>query len=194
MWNGVPGVDDHRRAGAAKLRHPPGAVAHVRGVLLDVARARGVDRLDAGRRASPPTTSTPRPSWPGVAVEPGDVVLVRTGQAQLLRERKRTEYADRRPARAHDGLLPGLVQGPRRRRRRHRHPRLRGVPVRGPGGPVPGAPARPRRLGLLQGQNFDLEDLAADCAADGRYTFLLEASPIPFTGAVGAPVNPVAVK
>ena len=49
-------------------------------------------------------------------------------------------------------------------------------------------------LGLLQGQNFDLEDLAADCADDGRYTFLLEASPIPFTGAVGAPVNPVAIK
>ena len=49
-------------------------------------------------------------------------------------------------------------------------------------------------MGLTQGQNFDLEDLAADCAADGRYTFLLEASPIPFTGAVGAPVNPVAIR
>ena len=30
--------------------------------------------------------------------------------------------------------------------------------------------------------------------ARGRYSFLLEASPIPFTGAVGAPVNPVAIK
>ena len=49
-------------------------------------------------------------------------------------------------------------------------------------------------LGLTQGQNFDLEDLAADCADDGAYTFLLEASPIPFTGGVGAPVNPVAIK
>ena len=53
---------------------------------------------------------------------------------------------------------------------------------------------RLRDLGLTQGQNFDLEDLAADCADDGRWTFLLEASPIPFTGAVGSPVNPVAVK
>jgi hypothetical protein len=49
-------------------------------------------------------------------------------------------------------------------------------------------------LGLTQGQNFDLEALADDCATDGRYSFLLEASPIPFTGAVGAPVNPVAIK
>ena len=49
-------------------------------------------------------------------------------------------------------------------------------------------------MGLTQGQNFDLEALAADCAADGVYEFLLEASPLPFTGGCGSPVNPVAVK
>jgi hypothetical protein len=49
-------------------------------------------------------------------------------------------------------------------------------------------------MGLTQGQNWDLENLAADCAADGVYTFLLEASPQPFTGATGSPVNPVATK
>ena len=49
-------------------------------------------------------------------------------------------------------------------------------------------------MGLLQGQNFDLEALADDCAADGAYEFLLEASPLPFTGGCGSPVNPVAVK
>jgi hypothetical protein len=49
-------------------------------------------------------------------------------------------------------------------------------------------------MGLTQGQNWNLEALAADCADDGVYEFLLEASPLPFTGASGSPVNPVAVK
>ena len=49
-------------------------------------------------------------------------------------------------------------------------------------------------MGLTQGQNFCLESLATDCSNDGQYTFLLAASPEPFVGAVGAPVQPVAVK
>jgi kynurenine formamidase len=49
-------------------------------------------------------------------------------------------------------------------------------------------------MGLVQGQNFDLEELAEDCADDGRYTFLLEATPEPIVGATGAPVTPVAIK
>jgi kynurenine formamidase len=51
-----------------------------------------------------------------------------------------------------------------------------------------------RDMGLTQGQNFDLEALSADSADDGVYEFLLEASPLPFTGGCGSPVNPVAVK
>ena len=49
-------------------------------------------------------------------------------------------------------------------------------------------------MGMTQGQNWVLDDLAADCADDGQYDFLLEASPLPFVRAVGSPVNPVAVK
>jgi hypothetical protein len=49
-------------------------------------------------------------------------------------------------------------------------------------------------MGMTQGQNFDLEDLAADCAADGVHEFLLDASPLPFERGLGSPVNPVAVK
>ena len=51
-----------------------------------------------------------------------------------------------------------------------------------------------RDLGLLQGQNWDLEALSAACEADGRYTFQLHATPEPFTGGSGAPVAPVAVR
>jgi kynurenine formamidase len=49
-------------------------------------------------------------------------------------------------------------------------------------------------MGLTQGQNWNMEALAADCADDGRYAFLLSASPEPIDGGTGAPVNPVALK
>jgi kynurenine formamidase len=49
-------------------------------------------------------------------------------------------------------------------------------------------------IGLFIGEMWDLDALAADCAADGGYEFWLTAAPLPVTGAVGAPVNPIAVK
>ena len=49
-------------------------------------------------------------------------------------------------------------------------------------------------IGLTIGEMWDLEALAADCAADGCYEFLLTAAPLPITGAVGSPVNPIALK
>jgi len=39
-----------------------------------------------------------------------------------------------------------------------------------------------------------LEELAEDCAADGRYAFLLVAPPLPVTRGVGTPINPYAMK
>ena len=49
-------------------------------------------------------------------------------------------------------------------------------------------------IGLFLGELWDFEALAADCASDGVWEFFLTAAPIPFTGAVGSPVNPLAVK
>lgn len=49
-------------------------------------------------------------------------------------------------------------------------------------------------MGLLLGEIFALDALASDCAADGRYDCLLVAPPLPFSKAVGSPVNPIAVK
>ena len=49
-------------------------------------------------------------------------------------------------------------------------------------------------MGMTQGQNWFLDELADACAADGRYQFLLDASPLPFTNALGSPVAPVALR
>ena len=49
-------------------------------------------------------------------------------------------------------------------------------------------------MGLTLGEIFYLEELATDCAADGRYAFLLVASPLPVTRGVGTPINPYAIK
>jgi len=50
------------------------------------------------------------------------------------------------------------------------------------------------QMGLLVGEIFDLEKLAADCADTGVYEFLFVAPPLPITGAVGSPINPLAIK
>ena len=49
-------------------------------------------------------------------------------------------------------------------------------------------------MGLLVGEMFDLDALAADCAADHVFDCLFVAPPLPITGAVGSPVNPQAIK
>lgn len=51
-----------------------------------------------------------------------------------------------------------------------------------------------RDLGVYIGEIWWLEDLAADCARDGRYEFFLAAQPLNITGAVGTPINPIAIK
>jgi kynurenine formamidase len=49
-------------------------------------------------------------------------------------------------------------------------------------------------MGMTQGQNWVLDELADACADDGEYAFLLDATPLPFTNGLGSPLNPVAVK
>ena len=49
-------------------------------------------------------------------------------------------------------------------------------------------------MGMTMGEIFQVKELADDCAADGVYEFLFVAPAIPITGAVGSPVNPLAIK
>ena len=48
-------------------------------------------------------------------------------------------------------------------------------------------------MGMLQGQNWNLENLSTACAQEKRYAFLLSAMPEPFVGGTGTPVAPVAI-
>jgi kynurenine formamidase len=49
-------------------------------------------------------------------------------------------------------------------------------------------------LGMALGELWRLEELAADCAADGIYEFMVVAKPLNLTGGVGTPANAVAIK
>ena len=49
-------------------------------------------------------------------------------------------------------------------------------------------------MGLFVGEIWYLDELAADCAADGIYEFQLVAPPLVIPGAVGSPLNPQAIK
>lgn len=49
-------------------------------------------------------------------------------------------------------------------------------------------------LGMVIGELLDLEALAAACAADGRYDFMLMASPLNLPGGVGSPANAIALR
>jgi kynurenine formamidase len=130
-----------------------------------------------------------------MAVEPGDIVLVRTGHLRCF-----TVEHDRE---AFNGPQPGLSADCAE----WLHDRSAAavaadnlaVEQIGPetmtaGMPLPLHMLCLRDMGLPLGEMFDLEALAADCAADGRYAFLLSAPPLGITGAVGSPINPTALK
>ncbi len=50
------------------------------------------------------------------------------------------------------------------------------------------------RLGIPIGELWDLERLAAACAADGRYEFLLVSAPLNVPGGIGSPANALALR
>jgi len=188
IWNGHPASSvtaaGATRCGIHRVRSLTG-----RAVLLDVARARGVERLDGGY----PITADDLDAAVDLArttVGAGDLVLVRTGQTTLLPDK--LAYAIRSP-----GLSMGTVEW-------FRHRDVVAVatdtmpfevwPPEDPDLVLPVHLLHLVDMGMTQGQNFVLEALGDDCAEDGVYELLLQASPLPFTNAVGSPVNPVAVK
>jgi kynurenine formamidase len=192
LYNGFPAGSVTADAGATRCGIDKIGPIVTRGVLFDVARVRGVDRLAPGDPITAEDLDAAADSA-RVHVEPGDVALVRTGQMTLFKEGRRHDYA---------GPSGGPAMSAVDWFRRHdvaavATDNLTFEVFPGERDDEVFLPVHLLDLvdvGLTQGQNFDLEALAEDCADDGVYEFLLEASPQPFTGATGSPVHPVAVK
>lgn len=190
-YNDVP-FSDVDEAGCHRLGVENVGPLVSRGVLLDVARALGVETFDDGHPISGDDLDAAATLGAGVTVEPGDVVMVRTGQMAHLRSGDKARFADPSP-----GLSTRSVEW-------LRDHDVAAVatdtlvfecwPCEDPAVLLPVHLLHLRDMGLLQGQLWHLDDLAADCAADGRYACLLCATPIPFSRGAGAPVAPTAVK
>lgn len=162
-----------------------------RGVLLDVARALGTTRLDGGYAITAADLDAAE-ARAGLQVGPGDVVLVRTGQMELLARGEKETYGSLSPGLStmtvewfHDRDVAAVATDTLV---------FEVWPGEDDAAILPVHLLHLVEMGMTQGQNWVLDHLAEDCAADGVHEFLLEASPQPFTNAVGSPVNPVAVK
>ena len=207
QWDGLGHIFDHGRAwngrDAADVVTSEGdkvtgietaaALIAGRAVLLDAGWALGRDgELPDGFAITPSHLETNIAAH-GVSVGRGDIVLVRTGQLARARRDGWDGYAG--------GPAPGLSFTCA--------PWLHRIEIAAIATDTWGFEVRPNEfdhafqplhqvviphIGLYIGEMWDLETLAADCAADGQHEFWLTAAPIPVTGAVGAPVNPIAVK
>ena len=129
-----------------------------------------------------------------VEIAKGDIVLIRTGHI-----RRFTVDGDRA---AFNGLQPGVAPDARNGSRRsvaavaadNTSVEIVTGDMSRSETPLPFHMLTLRDMGCPLGEMFDLEALSKDCAEDGRYIFMLSASPLPFVGAFGSPLNPLAMK
>lgn len=164
-----------------------------RGVLLDIPRSQGKDALQPGEAILPEHLDAACEAQ-GVTVRTGDVLLIRTG-----------DVGNRRHRPGWDGFSAGDAPG----LSLLAAPWLHDAQVAAIAVDTWGAEVRPNELpgtfqplhlimvvgmGLLVGEIWDLDELAADCAEDGQYDFLFVGPPLVVPGAVGSPLNPQAIK
>ena len=193
MWNGYS-ADLVTSTGAAKNSIDKTRDKLVgRGVLLDVARHKGVRALEPGYAITVADLEATAAAA-GVDVRRGDLLLIRTGHMSRYLDRGNWRHFDLDP-------FPGVsvYAAPWLHARQIAAVASDNYAVEVRPSEIPGfrnpfhVCAIPN-MGLTLGEIFHLEDLAADCAADGRYEFLLVAPPLPVTRGVGTPINPYAIK
>ena len=164
-----------------------------RGVLLDVARNRGVDCLEDGYAITNADLDDAAEAQ-GVEVRRGDFLIVRTGQMeQRLADREWGGYAG--------GDAPGLAF--------ETCDWIFEKEIAAICTDTWGIEVRPNEtdeanqpfhwvsipaLGVTHGEIFYLKELADDCAQDGVYEFFLCAPPLNITKGTGSPINPNAIK
>ena len=166
-----------------------------RGVLLDVARAKGVDLLECPYAITADDLDAAAEIG-GVEVRSGDIVLVRTGRMSLYHSGGGMAYC---LGPSQDGSNAGLSLATVQWLHAHDVAAVANDTLAFEVYPSEADTLAVHMLhlvdmGLTQGQNWDLEALSEDCAADGVYEFFLAATPEPFKGAVSGLVAPVAIK
>ncbi len=157
-----------------------------RGVLLDVAAARGIDHFRDGEYVSDQDLAAAE-LLTGVQVEPGDAIFVRTGGR-----------SHGRPPRADDALREGLSLDAIRWIAEHRVSIYSGDCVERMPSEILGLPLPLHQVGmvileLVMLDNTDVESLRVACNTYGQYTFLLVVAPLRLARATASPVNPLAV-
>jgi kynurenine formamidase len=177
-----------RRCSIDKLS--PGVVG--RGVLLDLPRHAGAERLAPGHVISVgELTAAARAEQ--VKIGRGDILLVRTGHLAWY-------YALRDKAEFWSAGAPGIgteaVSWLHKTEVAALAADTAGVEVV----PSENGELYPlhsrllRDLGLTLGELWSLDELAEACVEDGRYEFFLSAPPLKIQGGAGSPINPVAIK
>ncbi len=160
-----------------------------RGVLLDVPRLRGISWLEPGEHVFPADLEGCEREQ-GVVVSAGDILLVRVGHARRLSEHGAWDMAN-----AKAGLHPSCA----------RFLADRGVSVLGSDGNNDTAPSTTEgidypihalalnAMGIHLLDYLQFEDLVPSCERNGRWEFLLIASPLRISGGTGSPLNPIAI-
>lgn len=190
MYNGRPAsvVSSAGKAGFGAVDGMKDGVV-TKGVLLDLARIRGVDWHEPGEAAYPDDLESAERAH-GVRVEEGDALLLRFGWT-ARRNALGPVPRDGGRAGLHASCLPWLHE--------------RGVSVLACDSAQEVRPTGYDRLfgpihsvgqvamGLWLVDNADFEALGEACAAAGRYEFLFALAPMNFPLATGSPLNPIAV-
>lgn len=190
LYNGFP-ASSVTSAGALRCGIDKVDVKGVtsRGVLIDMARHRGVDFIEPGRDITPAELDDATRSQ-GVAIRRGDVVMVRTGWIAKFRETGNSMEPSsglswRCASWLHDHEVAAVAAD---------NVMVESVTSGVDGMFLPLHLLALREMGMMLGEFWFLDELAADCAEDGIYECQIIAPPLRITGAVGSPVNPIAVK
>ena len=196
MYNGR-GPEHVRTAGAAASDVTVAAERMVgRGVLLDVPGLTGRRHLEVGE-AIEAVDLEGCCRVHAVDVQPGDFVLVRTGRLGL--SARSGEWGPEWNAGANCGLGVSaavwlLEHDVAAVASDTFSVEIIPAQTRDAGERAPGHVLLLQGAGIYLGEFWALDALAADCAADGVYEFLLVAAPLLVDGAVGSPCNPQALK
>ncbi len=187
-WNGrrVEDVWSSDGLRAASIDQLAGGI-FTRGVLLDVARARGKPWLEAGEPVSAEDLDAAE-QVAGTRVGRGDAVIVRVGLA--AREVVQGEEDPSIRAGLTPDCIPWLFE---REVAVYGGDCIEQLPSPYPRVPAPFHQVALVSMGLVLLDCPAVEDLATAVGEEGRAEFLLTCAPLPIPGGTGSPVNPLAV-